>query len=295
MTDHAGTVVVGIDGSGDSAQALAWGAQQARLEQRTLTLLLTMHPTTPAWLDPTADNPREGHKLALHAQGREIMERVRSEASELLAGVEVQPMIVAGDPREVLLEVSAKAELLVLGSRGLGPLRSMLLGSTSASVVRRAECPVVVHRPTLAGARRGVAVGIDMRPDSLPVLEFAFRMAMLRGEPLSVVHARPPSEAAVPASPEDEASWSENGDAHVATWIAELDEKYPEVDVETVLGHGRPERVLLKLADSAALLVVGVHQHGRIAELTFGTTAVWMVEHAKCPVAAVPLTASVPD
>lgn len=294
MTDHAGSIVVGVDGSTHSAQALGWAAQQAQVEQRKLTLLLTVHPPHGAWLDPTSDNPREGHKAALQAEGREVMARVREESESLLEGIDVQSMIVVGDPREVLLEVSAKAEMLVLGSRGRGPLVSVLLGSTSAAVARRAECPVVVHRPTPAGDRQGVAVGVDLRPDSRPVLEFAFRMAMLRREPLTVVHAQPPSEAAVPETT-DPRVWSEGGDAHVAAWMAELREKYPDVEVETLVGRGRPERVLLKLADDIGLLVVGVHQRGRIAELTFGTTAVWMIEHARCPVAAVPLTASAPD
>ena len=290
---YAGTIVVGVDGSEHSLQALGWAAEQARVERRALTLVVGVHPSTPTWLDPAAENPREGHLLGLRTKGDVIVSRVRDECADLLTGLDVNSMVVVADPRVTLLEISARASMIVLGSRGLGPLRGLLLGSTSASVVRRAGCPVVVHRSPLAGQRHGVAVGLDLRPDSGPVLELAFRMAMLRDQPLFIVHARVAGQTPVAGADED--PWSEASAAHVALWISDLREKYPEVEVETIVGHGRAEQVLMRLTDTVGLLVVGVHHRGRIAELTFGTTALWMVEHAPCPVAAVPLAASILD
>ncbi len=289
----AGTIVVGVDGSEHSLQALGWAADQARVERRALTLLVGVHPSTPTWLDPTADSPREGHLLSLRTKGDEILARVRDECADALTGLEVIATVVVADPRSTLLEMSRTAALIVVGSRGLGPLSSLLLGSTSAAVVRRAECPVVVHRSPLAAQRHGVAVGLDLRPDSGPVLELAYRMAMLRAQPLFIVHARVAGEPSGPGADED--PWSAASAAHVADWISELNRKYPEVEVETIVGRGRAEQVLMRLTETVGLLVVGVHHRGRIAELTFGTTALWMVEHAPCPVVAVPLGASILD
>ena len=78
----------------------------------------------------------------------------------------------------------------MLGSRGRGPLRTALLGSVSASVARRAHCPVVVCRPPEPepSASIGVIVGADGRDGSQPVLEFAFAQASLRALPLTVMH-----------------------------------------------------------------------------------------------------------
>ena len=81
------------------------------------------------------------------------------------------------------------AHLVVLGSRGRGPLRSSVLGSVSASVARHAHCPVVVCRPGGApDTVHGVLVGADGADASRPVLEFAFLQASLRGMPLTVMH-----------------------------------------------------------------------------------------------------------
>jgi nucleotide-binding universal stress UspA family protein len=60
--------------------------------------------------------------------------------------------------------------------------------------------------------------------------------------------------------------------------------------VTSVIRHGTPEHLLMDLADEAGPLVVGVRHRSRAAEITFGSMAVWLVEHADCPVAAVPLS-----
>jgi nucleotide-binding universal stress UspA family protein len=182
--------------------------------------------------------------------------------------------------------------MIVMGSRGMGPIRSLLLGSTSVAVVRHAQCPVVVHRASPTdGPRRGIAVGVDATTDALTVLDFAFRQAMLRGEALSVVHARHFSPANTGPDPFDEAPWDpdEQG-VSLSDRIAELSEKHPDVAVETLAGHSQPEQLLLEIADGVKLLVVGVHHRSWAADVTFGSMAVWLVEHASCPVAAVPLS-----
>ena len=80
--------------------------------------------------------------------------------------------------------------MLVLGSRGRGQLRSLLLGSVGVALVRHARCPVVVHRPGHAGTvRDGIVVGADATEESLPVLEFAYREASLRKLPLTVLYS----------------------------------------------------------------------------------------------------------
>lgn len=85
------------------------------------------------------------------------------------------------DPREVLLELSPNAAMVVLGSRGLGQLRSLLLGSVGIALVRHAYCPIVVHRPGSVGTvRNGIVVGVEASEESHPVLKFAYREASLR-------------------------------------------------------------------------------------------------------------------
>ena len=138
------TIVVGIDGSPASRLALDWALEQARIEGRSLTLVHAIHALTPVWQEPGAPDPTTAHRRALLRKGTELLEEVLPESSSARSGVDVHHVVRIGDPCVVLPEVSAIAALVVVGSRGRGPLRSLLLGSTAVALVRHARCPVVV-------------------------------------------------------------------------------------------------------------------------------------------------------
>lgn len=279
MSRRSGTIVVGVDGSATSGRALAWAVEQALADHRPITLVHALPPTTPAWLDPSGDNPREAHELSVRAKGQDALDRAHDVVRRLAPDLPVFELFRLDDPRAVLVDVSETAAMIVLGSRGRGHLKSMLLGSTAVAVVPHAECPVVVHRPTgPAPERRGIAVGVDDTEASLPVLEFAFRQASQRDLPLTVVHSfwyfrHPELEEQVP----------------LADSVAVLAEKYPEVAVHTEIDQGSPERFLLHLANRMNLLVVGARHGNRPEHSISGSMAVCLVEHGTCPVAVVPL------
>lgn len=282
-----GTIVVGTDGSSSAAAAVRWAATRAAAEHRTLTLLVALHPATPTWLDPNADTPSLGREQSLRTRGREVLAQARADVDRLLPDLVVREAFCLADPREALIEASSDADLMVLGSRGRGQLRSLLLGSTSVAVVRHARCTVVVHRPTTTSpSRRGVAVGADASEDSLAVLEFAFREADLHGVPLTVVHSVGYDE------PLPGHTTIEDQERGLAESMAGKREKYPAVEAHTILSQRMPEQCLLDLADQVDLLVVGVHHQSRAAQFMFGSVSVWLVEHATCPVAVVPIGAS---
>src|SRR6476659_4133100 len=190
MSGTAGTIVVGVDGSQSSEHALAWAAEQARAQARAVTLVHVVPRSTPILLDPTGTSPQEARDLSLRAKGHDVLAAAREQVHGLAPGVSVEEVCLVGDPREALVELSGSSSMVVLGSRGRGHMKSLLLGSTAVARVRHARCPVVVHRPsTPSPERRGIAVGADATEDSLPVLEFAYRQASLRHLPLTVVHS----------------------------------------------------------------------------------------------------------
>ena len=270
MSQVAGSIVVGVDGSSSSAHALAWAVEQALVEHRPLTL------------------------LHARAQGQEALDRTTEEVRRLAPEVTVHVLCRPDDPRQTLVAVSGTASMVVLGSRGRGHIRSLLLGSTAVAVVRHAHCPVIVHRPTdPSPSRKGIAVGADATEDSLPVLEFAFRQASLRGLPLTVVHSfwyfQQPSTVDEVLS--DPAAALMRQRLALSESLAGFAEKYPDVTVHAELDRGMPERHLLRLADEMDLLVVGAHHVSRAQQFMFGAVSVWLVEHAGCPVAVVPLSA----
>ena len=138
------TVAVGFVDSPEGHAALAVAHMLAGRANAKLRVIAALHPSS-ALDAPTADSTPPPRGLALEGRHRASMEATLSAALNALpAGVEVEPEIHIDDPAEVLLRVSAHVGLLVSGSRGYGPLRSVLLGGVSRRLVDAAQCPVLV-------------------------------------------------------------------------------------------------------------------------------------------------------
>ena len=138
-----GRIVVGIDGSPSSLDALAWAARQADLTGSSLEIVMTWEwPSSLGWAVPVPDNfdPEEDVRTALEAE----VAGVRAEHPD----ISIDPRVVGGHPAPVLVEASKGADLLVVGSRGHGEFVGMLIGSVSEYCATNAHCPVLVHRPT---------------------------------------------------------------------------------------------------------------------------------------------------
>jgi nucleotide-binding universal stress UspA family protein len=109
-----------------------------------LRVIAALHPSS-ALDAPTADSTPPPRGLALEGRHRASVEATLNAALNALpAGVEVEPENHVDDPADVLLRVSAHVGLLVCGSRGYGPLRSVLLGGVSRRLVDAAQCPILV-------------------------------------------------------------------------------------------------------------------------------------------------------
>ncbi len=135
-----GTIVVGVDGSAASRRALRWAAEEARLRGAELQAVMAWEYEIFGALPGDAialPEEDKGPKMQEHLEGI-----VRSELGDDTDGVEVRP--VYGSPSEALIEASASADLIVVGSRGMGGFKRLLLGSVSSQVVHHAHVPVVV-------------------------------------------------------------------------------------------------------------------------------------------------------
>lgn len=290
MKTRSGTIVVGVDSSDSSQRALEWAVDQAQLEHQPITLVHAINAVEPAYADASTVYP-EAALAALREDGQRVLAAARSVVERAAPELEVAEVLRLDDPRNVLLEMSGDAAMVVLGSRGRGKLSSLLLGSVGVALVRHAHCPVVVHRPSHPGVvRNGVVVGADGSEESLAVLEFAYREASLRDLPLTVVHcfwdAHTASSApfVVSAPPVD----LDSERLLLAESMSGMTEKFPDVKVQTAMAHGLPQEVLVSIGSKMNLLVVGAHQAGRVSRMLFGSVSVAVVEHASCPVAVVP-------
>jgi nucleotide-binding universal stress UspA family protein len=138
-----GRIVVGLDGSASSLDALAWAARQADLTKSSLEIVMTWEwPSSLGWAVPVPDNfdPEEDVRKALET----AVAGVRAEHPD----VSIDPRVVSGHPAPILVAASKGADLLVVGSRGHGEFVGMLIGSVSEYCATNAHCPVLVHRAT---------------------------------------------------------------------------------------------------------------------------------------------------
>ncbi|WP_107058132.1 universal stress protein [Streptomyces globisporus] len=141
-SDGVSRVVVGVDGSPSSYAALRWAVRQAWRTGATLDVVGVYDvPGATGWSEPPVDAAFEGEQAA-----KALSEELDSVLSRLGEVPPLEQHVVRGNPAEVLIEASARAELLVVGSRGRGGFASLLLGSVSQQCAVHASCPVVIVR-----------------------------------------------------------------------------------------------------------------------------------------------------
>lgn len=275
----AGAVVVGVDGSREANHAIDWAADQARNEGRDLVLLHAVGTSaaTVGWMASGGVDPTD-YLAETGALGAATLATAAERAHDAVRSDRIHTLVVRDDPRNALIQASGLASTVVVGSRGLGPVRGLLLGSVGAAIARHSHCPAIVVRPHHPGrVRRGVLVAVDGTEASRSVLEFAFRQASERRLPITAMHAeRDPDPA-----PGD-------GSLTLAEALAGLAEKYPDVAVARMILRGSPADAILEHADEMNLVVVGHGRRGPVDRAFGGSVALGVVEHAQTVVAVVP-------
>lgn len=138
------TIVVGVDGSAGGAAALEFAAGEAALRKARLRIVSAWEVPVTAYGTGAAPALDPAMLDAFRDRAEKIAEEAVSTAKKLQPSLEVEALTVTGQPADALLAQGADAELIVVGRRGLGGFRSLLLGSVSQQVVHHATCPVVV-------------------------------------------------------------------------------------------------------------------------------------------------------
>ncbi|MBF6556487.1 MAG: universal stress protein [Acidimicrobiales bacterium] len=301
-------IAVGVDGSANATAALEWAATQAQLTGAVLAIVTAFGP---------------GHVFVsvkeVNRVMREHVDEATAQAKRIAPELAIASRTHAGLPESVLIEESAVADLLVVGSRGRGGFTGLLLGSVSRRCVQLARCPVIVvgqHRQapatdgtdrnrsgippgtgtinfpkegalmtTSAETDRRIVVGVDGSKSSIAALEWAATEAELTGAGLKVLMTWewPISYGWALSVPSDYDPTHES-EKLLGDLLQPIREAHPGVSIASTVVEGHPSPVLVEASQGADLLVVGSRGHGEFAGMLLGSVSEHCVSNAHCPV-----------
>ncbi|MEU9119888.1 universal stress protein [Streptomyces sp. NPDC048506] len=283
-------VTAGVDGTPESRAAVLWAAQEARLRHARLRLLHAWVLLAPE----TAPHPLEDDDQ--NYWPHRMMDDARAAALARHPDLPVVTDLVAEDPLDALKEAATASDLLVLGSRNLGPVSRYVLGELGLQLVAHTDTPIVLVRAEQedAAERRDgdVVVGVSLHEPCEALLAFAFDSAARRGVTLRAVHGRH-----LPAYAYNRGGGVEPYAADEAAKVARYElaqalqpwrEKYPDLPLEARVEMESPAPALLHDTTDAALLVVGRRHRHLLPGARIGHVVQAVVHHAPCPVAVVP-------
>lgn len=287
-------IVVGVDESEGSAEALRWAASEATLRAARVTAVMAW-----GYIDQHHEGDRPDDRTFdpdYHADdARRALEAIVGKVLGPQGAEAVICLPVNDLAPSALLGAAAGADLLVVGARGLGGFRGLLLGSVSQRCVQHAPCPTAVVRPGGAGGdtSRGerIVVGIDSSETARRALHWTLDEGRVRHAAVDVVHSwSHPYLTAYPLSSvvPDPQEAGRRACQVIADALADEDTRDLPVPPRAVPLTGSPARAILDTAEEANLVVVGTRGRGAVASLVLGSVSQQVVVHAPCSVVVVP-------
>lgn len=282
-------IIVGIDGSANAAAALRWAVAEAELRPARVTAVF-------AWGYVPPGHPGDGRTFegGYDTPGAEA---ALARAVEAAVGIEAAAGITRRAPfalpADALLADAEQAELLVVGARGIGGLKGLMLGSVCLDVLHRATRPlaVVPHRADVHVPSGRVVVGIDDSESARRALRWATDEARRRRARLDMVHAWHPSYVtASPVLGMPLGTGPEEGRARAVldrAAVADAGTRGGSVAVDRLLVRGTPARAVLDVSRGADLLVLGARGRSALTAGVLGSVTSHVARHTCCPLVVV--------
>jgi nucleotide-binding universal stress UspA family protein len=272
-------LVVGVDGSDQGRMALRWAAAVGAAAGVPVR-------AAQSWIHPrSAVLPIAPVPVSADEMDDQTREAIKAAATDALGSPDaVTASVLRGPPAAALLQTVSPDSVLVLGSRGLGGFKGLLLGSVSQECVEYASCPVVVVRTDRTlGDGDVILAGKDGSEGAQRALAWAHELADATGAELRAVHAWRATESERPPRTSERLR-TRAADA-VQGWTQQVAD---EIDSEEM--EGDPRDVLVTAAErfAAALTVVGRRGAGGLRSMRLGSTANHLVRHSATNVAVVP-------
>lgn len=271
-------IVVGTDESLGSAAALRWAAAEGARRKATVRAVL-------AW---TYLDQRRGPGVEVEFDPQ-YSEASAEEALDLIIAdvlgpdASVERRVVNDHAGRALVEAASDADLLVVGARGLGGVRSVVLGSVSGYCAHHASCPVVVVRAEdVQSGHDRIVVGVDGSEASATALAWAVEEAALRGSKLEVLHAWMIPALAGPYVG-DVTPVATAAQALVEEMVAAAGVAADDTTVVARAVMGAASGALIDASADADLVVVSSRGRGGFAGLLLGSVSHQVAAHAACP------------
>jgi nucleotide-binding universal stress UspA family protein len=294
-------VVVGVDGSSCAELALRYAITAAARRGADLEVISSFAREL-YWVGgaPIQIPDTEAIRADTESWAREMVERVRTElATGTMAGagdVATRIIAAAGPAAAVVTDHARDAELLVIGNRGRGAVRSAVLGSVALHCVTHAGCPVVVvhamsEQPDEPSR---IVVGVDGSQPARAALAAAVEEAARTGASVEVVASYVPTDywtdmysVLIPTLEQIRDDVRRGTEELVESVLAERTAATTAPQVRVSVAEGASQDVLLQHARGAGLLVVGSRGRGSLRGLLLGSVALHCAMHAPCPVMVV--------
>ncbi|MFF8864756.1 universal stress protein [Streptomyces sp. NPDC015139] len=280
-------IVVGVEADPTRWMALAWAAEEAARRHIPLRPVRAEGVPTRGTRGREVPPSWEGWNEELHRSGKQVLEQTVDFVAARHPEVEVDAVLVEGDPVWALREESRAATAVVLGSRHLSRSQEVF-GSASVALplMAHAHCPVVIvpEPEHITQEPAYFVVGVDGSEHSAAAVDVAFEEAALRGAELRALYVWQPG----PLRVFDEHEVQQEGRRLLSEIVAGRRGRYPEVDLRHELLIGHPVQVLTEAATHALGLVVGTRGRGGFTGMLLGSVSQGVLHHARCPVIAVP-------
>ncbi|XMN04566.1 universal stress protein [Streptomyces griseobrunneus] len=271
-----GHVVVGTDGSRVATHALDQAAGEAHRRQVPLEIVHAW-PWGGAY-EPLDDDPQD------------ILAKAAQHVTDRSPGLQVTTTAVPDDAAEVLVQRSRTAALTVVGTRGNGGFKGLLLGSVSLRVAAHCRSPLLIVRhepaPQPISSPPTVVVGLRGEEDD-PAAAFAFAEALRRNANLSIVHAWTYNRN--DRTHGDRASRARQEELTAARVVKALHRENPFVQLDSRSVRGAPAQTLIDASTTSAVVVIAAHHRKSGLGLQLGPVTHALLHHASCHVALVPV------
>lgn len=296
-------ILVGFDGSANSVQALEYGARLALRRKTRLTVVMT-YKVPVKFYATYAALPHEPEGVAR----RRDAEQTLNQARELLVDFPGESGVAAveGDSVGALAEISARAQVVIVGARGRGGFLGRVLGSVAAALPAHSKCPTVVipgdetepHRALefdLAQDEAPVFAGVDGSLISRIAALQAAEMASGAGTTLSLITVLHPLDESIlwhagPSVDVPELTNQRRKELaeQLAAEVAWVKRHFPDLQVEAAVQLGQPDQVLEEASHRGQLTVVGTRGRGGLRSALLGSTSRSVLHQAAGPVMVVP-------